>query len=465
VSTGFDLIILGGGPGGYAAAIRGAQNGLKVAVVEKSRLGGVCLNWGCVPTKALLKNAEYMHFLKEAHQWGFHYDNLKINFAEIVKRSRKVADISARGVNYLMKKNGITVIKGRGKLKDKSTVTVYDDGGNQVQTLSATHIIIATGGRPRMLPGIERDGKKILHSSDALILKEIPESMVIIGAGAIGVEFAYFYNSFGTKIYLIEMMPSILPGEDEEISRTLERIFQKAGMKILSNTKVNSIRVLKNEAKLSICTDGVDRSITAQSCLLAIGVQGNIEDIGLEEIGVKTKASAILVDRFMRTNVAGIYAIGDVAGEPRLAHIAFHEGIVCVDKIVGKATLAMDYSDFPRCIYCQPQVAGFGLTEKQARQKGYDVRVGSFPFSANGKARAIGQKSGFVKIIFSAPYGKILGAHILGPEATELIAELGIAKNLESTHEELYHSIHAHPTLSEAVMEAALDAFDKSIHI
>jgi dihydrolipoamide dehydrogenase len=465
VNNEFDLIILGGGPGGYVAAIRGAQSGLKVAIVEKSRLGGVCLNWGCVPTKALLKNAEYMHFLKEAGQWGFHFDNLAINFAEIIKRSRKVADISARGVNYLMKKNAITVIKGRGKLKDKSTVMVFDEGGNEIQTLSAAHIIIATGGRPRMLPGIKADGKKILTSSDALMLKKIPQSMIIIGAGAIGIEFAYFYHTFGTKISLVEMMPSILPGEDEAISHTLRRIYKKAGMEILTDTKVDSIRVLKNEVKLSITTAGSSRSLTAATCLVAAGVQSNIEDIGLEEIGIETEANAIVVDKFMRTNVAGVYAVGDVAGEPRLAHIASHEGIVCADKIAGKTTPAMDYSSFPRCIYCQPQVAGIGLTERQAREEGHDIRVGEFPFSANGKARAIGQKDGFVKVIFAAPYGKILGAHILGPEATELIAELSIAKNLESTHEEISHSIHAHPTLSEAVMEAALSAFGKPIHI
>jgi dihydrolipoamide dehydrogenase len=465
VKNEFDLIILGGGPGGYTAAIRGAQSGLNVAVVEKSRLGGVCLNWGCVPTKALLKNAEYMHFLKEADQWGFHYDNLEINFTEIIKRSRKVADISARGVNYLMKKNSITVIKGRGRLKDKSTVTVFDDGDNEIQTLSAAHIIIATGGRPRMLPGIRADGKKILTSSDALILKKIPKSMIIIGAGAIGIEFAYFYHAFGTKINLVEMMPAILPGEDEAISHTLKRTYKKAGIEILTDTKVDSIRALKNEVKLSVITDGGSRSLMAETCLVAVGVKSNIEDIGLEETGIRTKANAILVDNFMRTNVAGVYAVGDVAGEPRLAHIASHEGIVCVDKIAGKAGPAMDYSNFPRCVYCQPQVAGIGLTEKQAREEGYDVRVGKFPFSANGKARAIGQKNGFVKVIFAAPYGKILGAHILGPEATELIAELSIAKNLESTHEEIYHTIHAHPTLSEAVMEATLSAFGKPIHI
>lgn len=461
----FDLIVIGGGPGGYVAAIRGAQNGMNVALLEKARLGGVCVNWGCIPAKALLKNAEHMEFLKVADKWGFHFKDLQVNFTDIIKRSRKVADISFRGVNYLMKQNKITVISGNGKLTGKSKVTVFDDQGNEMQTLSAKHIIIATGGRPRMLPGIKADGKKILTSSDALILKKIPKSMIIIGAGAIGIEFAYFYHTFGTKISLVEMMPAILPLEDEEISQTLMRTYKKAGMEILTDTKVDSIQALKNEVKLSLTTDGRSRSLTAETCLVAVGVKGNIEDIGLEEIGIKTRGSAIVVDKFMRTNVPGIYAIGDVIGEPWLAHMASHEGMVCVDKIADKIVPAMDYTSYPRCIYCQPQVAGIGLTERQAREEGYDIRVGKFPFSANGKARANDQKTGFVKIIFEAPHGKILGAHILGSEATELIAELSIAKSLESTHEEIYHSIHAHPTLSEAIMEAALSAFGKPIHI
>ena len=461
----YDLIVLGGGPGGYVAAIRGARHGLKVAVIEKSRLGGVCLNWGCIPTKALLKNAEHMQLLQEADQWGFSFDNLKVDFAKIIKRSRQVADTSSKGVNYLMKQHNITVVKGRGKLADRSTVAVLNDAGEQTDNLTASHIIVATGGRARMLPGINVDGKRILTSSDALILKKIPQSMIIIGAGAIGMEFAYFYHTFGTKITVVEMLPSILPNEDEEISHTLKRIYQKAGMQILTGTKVESIQTDKSGVKISVATGGDKQQLIAETCLVAVGVQGNIEDIGLEAAGVRTEADAIVVDNFMRTNVAGIYAIGDVVGAPWLAHIASHEGIVCVDRIAGKETSGMDYSSFPGCTYCQPQVASIGLTEKQAREGGHDIKIGKFPFTASGKARAIGHKHGFVKAIFDARYGKILGAHILGPEATEMIAEFGLAKTLEGTNEEIAHTIHAHPTLSEAMMEATLDAFEGAIHI
>ena len=465
MSNEYDLIVLGGGPGGYVAAIRAARHGLKVAVVEKSRLGGVCLNWGCIPTKALLKNAEHMQFLQEADQWGFSFDNLKYDFAKIIKRSRQVADTSSKGVNYLMKQHNITVVKGHGKLADRSTVAVLNDAGEQTDNLTASHIIVATGGRARMLPGIKVDGKRILTSSDALILKKIPQSMIIIGAGAIGMEFAYFYHTFGTKITVVEMLPSILPNEDEEISHTLKRIYQKAGMQILTGTKVESIQTDKSGVKISVATGGDKQQLIADTCLVAVGVQGNIEDIGLEAAGVRTEAGAIVVDNFMRTNIAGIYAIGDVVGAPWLAHIASHEGIVCVDRIAGKETSGMDYSSFPGCAYCQPQVASIGLTEKQAREGGHDIKIGKFPFTASGKARAIGHKHGFVKVIFDARYGKILGAHILGPEATEMIAEFGLAKTLEGTNEEIAHTIHAHPTLSEAMMEATLDAFEGAIHI
>ena len=465
MSNEYDLIVLGGGPGGYVAAIRAARHGLKIAVVEKSRLGGVCLNWGCIPTKALLKNAEHMQFLQEADQWGFSFDNLKYDFAKIIKRSRQVADTSSKGVNYLMKQHNITVVKGRGKLADRSTVAVLNDAGERTDNLTASHIIVATGGRARMLPGIKVDGKRILTSSDALILKKIPQSMIIIGAGAIGMEFAYFYHTFGTKITVVEMLPSILPNEDEEISHTLKRIYQKAGMQILTGTKVESIQTDKSGVKISVATGGDKQQLIADTCLVAVGVQGNIEDIGLEAAGVRTEAGAIVVDNFMRTNIAGIYAIGDVVGAPWLAHIASHEGIVCVDRIAGKETSGMDYSSFPGCTYCQPQVASIGLTEKQAREGGHDIKIGKFPFTASGKARAIGHKHGFVKVIFDARYGKILGAHILGPEATEMIAEFGLAKTLEGTNEEIAHTIHAHPTLSEAMMEATLDAFEGAIHI
>ena len=465
MSNNYDLIILGGGPGGYVAAIRAARHGLKVAVVEKSRLGGVCLNWGCIPTKTLLKNAEHMQFLQEAGQWGFSFDNLKFDFAKIINRSRQVADTSSKGVSYLMKQHKITVVKGRGKLTDRSTVAILNDAGEQTDNLTAPHIIIATGGRARMLPGINADGKRILTSSDALILKKIPQSMVIIGAGAIGMEFAYFYHTFGTEITIVEMLPSILPNEDEEISHALRRIYEKAGMQILTGTQVESIQTDKTKVKIEVATGNDKKQLKAENCLVAVGVQGNIEDIGLEAAGVRTKAGAIVVDKFMHTNIPGIYAIGDVVGAPWLAHIASNEGIVCVDQIAGRAPAGMDYSSFPVCTYCQPQVASIGLTEKQAREGGHNIKIGKFPFTASGKARAIGHKHGFVKVIFDARYGKILGAHILGPEATEMIAEFGLAKTLESTNEEIAHTIHAHPTLSEAMMEATLDAFEGAIHI
>jgi len=465
MSNNYDLIVLGGGPGGYVAAIRGARHGLKVAVVEKSRLGGVCLNWGCIPTKALLKNAEHMQFLQEAGQWGFSFDNLKFDFAKIINRSRQVADTSSKGVSYLMKQHQIKVVKGRGKLTDRSTVAVLNDAGEQTDNLTAPHIIIATGGRARMLPGINADGKRILTSSDALILKKIPRSMVIIGAGAIGMEFAYFYHTFGTEITIVEMLPSILPNEDEEISHALRRIYEKAGMQILTGTKVESIQTDKTKVKIEVATGSDKKQLKAETCLVAVGVQGNIEDIGLEAAGVRTKAGAIIVDKFMHTNIPGIYAIGDVVGAPWLAHIASHEGIVCADQIAGRKPAGMDYSSFPGCTYCQPQVASIGLTEKQAREGGHDIKIGKFPFTASGKARAIGHKHGFVKVIFDARYGKVLGAHILGSEATEMIAEFGLAKTLESTNEEIAHTIHAHPTLSEAMMEATLDAFEGAIHI
>jgi dihydrolipoamide dehydrogenase len=461
----YDVIVIGSGPGGYVAAIRGARLGLKVALVEQSRLGGVCLNWGCIPTKALLKNAEHMQFLREADKWGFRFDNLQVDFSKIIKRSRKVADASSKGVNYLMKQHNITVVKGRGTLTDRSTVAVLDDAGEKIEILTASHIIIATGGRPRMLPGVETDGKRILTSSDALILKKLPQSMVIIGAGAIGMEFAYFYHTFGTKITVVEMLPSILPNEDEEISYSLKRIYEKAGMQILTGTKVESIQTDNSKIKISVETGDDKQQLNAETCLVAVGVQGNVENIGLEAVGVRADAGAIVVDEFMRTNIPGIYAIGDVVGAPWLAHIASHEGIVCVDRIAGKETLGMDYSSFPGCTYCQPQVASIGLTEKQAREKAHHIKIGKFPFTASGKARAIGHKHGFVKVIFDARYGKILGAHILGPEATEMIAEFGLAKTLEGTNEEIAHTIHAHPTLSEAMMEATLDAFEGAIHI
>jgi len=461
----FDIVVIGGGPGGYVAAIRASQNGLKTAIVEKAALGGVCLNWGCIPTKALLKSAEQMTFLKEAAKWGFAFDNLQFDFAHIIQRSRSIAQLNSRGVDLLMKKNKISVIKGAGTLADAATVAVMDNQGREIDRLTAKHIIIATGGRPRIIPGIEFDAKQIITSKEALSLKTPPRSMLIIGAGSIGVEFGYFYHAFGTQVQLVEMMPHILPTADTEISKTLERIFKKMGLTIYTETRVESLKKDKNQVTAKLTDSKGSKDISVDCCLVAIGVQGNFEGLGLEKIGVKLENSAIATDKFMRTNVAGIYAIGDVAGEPCLAHIASHEGIVCVDKIAGKKTSGMNYSNFPACTYCKPQVAAVGLTEQQAKDQGFDVRVGKFPFAASGKARAIGETEGFVKVIFDSRYRELLGAHIIGPQATELIAEFGLAKDLECNDEEITHTIHAHPTLSEAVLEATLNAFQEAIHI
>ena len=461
----FDVVVIGGGPGGYVAAIRASQNGLKTAIVEQADMGGVCLNWGCIPTKALLKSAEQMAFLNEASNWGFAFDNLKFDFAGIIQRSRTIAKENSRGVDYLMKKNKINVIRGTGTLKDRSTVAVKNAKGLEAGWMTANHIIIATGGRPRMIPGVQFDGKRIITSKEAMVMKNPPKSMMIIGAGSIGVEFGYLYHTFGTDIQLVEMMPRILPATDSEISQTLQRIYKKIGLKIYTGTRVASLKKDKTKVTAKLSDRNGSKEISADCCLIAIGVQGNVEGLGLEKIGVKLENNAIVTDKFMRTNVAGIYAIGDVVGEPCLAHIASQEAVVCVDKIVGKQTPGMIYSNFPGCTYCQPQVAGVGLTEQQAIDEGYDIRVGRYPFSANGKARAIGETEGFVKVIFDSKYSELLGAHIIGPQATELISEFGLAKTLECNDEEITQTIHAHPTLSEAMMEATLNVFQQAIHI
>ena len=461
----YDLVVIGGGPGGYVAAIRASQCGMRTAIVEKAAMGGVCLNWGCIPTKALLKSAEQMAFLNEASKWGFAFESLKFDFPDIIQRSRSIAEENSRGVDYLMKKNKVSVVKGTGTLIDTTTVAVNDGTGREIDRLTAKHIIIATGGRSRMIPGVKFDDKRIITSKEAMVMNKPPQSMIIIGAGSIGVEFGYLYHTFGTDIQLVEMMPQILPTADSEISKALQRIFAKKGMTIYVGTRVESLKNDKTKVTAIVSDGKGSKNISADCCLVAIGVQGNVEGLGLEKIGVKLENNAIITDRFMRTNVAGIYAIGDVTGEPCLAHIASHEGIVCVDKIVGKETPGMNYSNFPGCTYCKPQVASVGLTEQQAIEEGYDIRVGRYPFAANGKARAIGETEGFVKVIFDTKYSELLGAHIIGPQATELIAEFGLAKALECNDAEITHTIHAHPTLSEAAMEATLNVFQKAIHI
>ncbi|MBS4029257.1 MAG: dihydrolipoyl dehydrogenase [Ignavibacteriales bacterium] len=460
----FDVSIIGGGPGGYVAAIRASQLGLKTAIVEKDKLGGVCLNWGCIPTKALLKNAEIYNQFKHAEEFGISYSNLKVDFKKVIERSRKVALLNSKGVEYLMKKNKIEHISGFGKLKAKGLIEVSKDG-KVIEEIKSKHTIISTGARPRTIPGITVDGKKVITSTEAMTLQSIPKSMVIIGAGAIGIEFAYFYNSFGTKVTVVEMMPNILPVEDKEISKLLESNFKKNGIEILTDTKVENVTAGKNDVTIVVSNKDGKKSLKAEIALNAIGVQGNIENIGLETLGIKVEKGWIIVDDFGKTNVDGIYAIGDVAGPPWLAHVASKEGIVCVENIAGKKPQPIDWDNIPGCTYCQPQVASVGLTEEKAITAGYQIKVGRFPFSASGKARAIGETDGLVKLIFDTKYGELLGAHILGSEATEMLAELNVAKSLEATGESIFGTMHAHPTLSEAIMEAAENAYGHSIHI
>ncbi len=459
----YDIAIIGGGPGGYVAAIRAAQLGFKTAVIEKDKLGGVCLNWGCIPTKALLRNAEIYNHFKHANEFGISYENLQFDFKKIIKRSRDVALRNSKGVEYLFKKHKIDLISGHGKIVGKGNIEVSKDG-KLAETINTKHTIIATGARPRSIPGVEIDRKKIISSSEAMILNEPPKSMLIIGAGAIGVEFAYFYNTFGTKVTLVEMMPSILPTEDKEITKLLESNLKKAGIEILTDTKVEKVIVGEN-VKLTVSTKEGSKEIVGDVALMAIGVQGNVENIGLGEIGIKNEKSFIKIDKYYRTNIDGIWAIGDIIGPPLLAHVASAEGITCVEAIAGKNPPTVDYENIPGCTYCQPQVASIGLTEEKAIEQDYQIKVGRFPFTASGKARAIGETDGLVKLIFDAKYGELLGAHILGGDATETIAELGVAKTLESTAHELIKTVHAHPTLSEAVMEAAANAMGEAIHI
>ncbi len=457
----FDVIIIGGGPGGYVAGIRAGQLGLKTLVVEKDKLGGVCLNWGCIPTKALIKNAEVLTTFKHAEDFGFSFDNLKVDFSKAVKRSRDIATKSSKGIEFLFKKNKVEHLYATAKIVTKGVVEIDQQG--KKEKINAKHIIISTGARPRILPNIPIDYKQIITSTEAMILHEVPKRMVVIGSGAIGSEFAYIYNAYGTKVTIVEMLDSLLPVEDREITKILRRNFEKSGIEVLVDTKVESVTTGK-EATVKISNkDGV-KEIKADIVLSAIGVQGNIENLGLEALGVKTAKSFINVDKTLKTNIDGIYAIGDVAGPPCLAHKASHEGIVCVDAIAGKHPHAVDYENIPGCTYCQPQVASVGMTEEKARAVGKDIKIGRYSFRSHGKALALNETEGMVKLIFDAKYGELLGAHIIGPEATEMIAELVTARTLETTAEQIYNTIHAHPTLSEGIAEAALDAYGRALH-
>lgn len=461
----YDLIVIGSGPGGYVAAIRGAQLGLKTAIVEKSELGGVCLNWGCIPTKALLKSAQVFHYVSKAADYGVTISgDFNADFEGMVKRSREVAGAMSKGVQFLLKKNKIEVINGFGKVKPGKIVEVTDPEG-KTSEITASHIIIATGARSRQLPGLPQDGKKIIGYREAMTLPKQPQSMVVVGSGAIGSEFAYFYNTIGTKVTLIEYLPAIVPLEDEDVSKELERSFKKAGMKIMTGAEVTSVDTSGELSKVMVKTKKGEELIEAEVVLSAVGISTNLEGIGLEETGIKSENGKIMIDDFYRTNIDGYYAIGDVVRGPALAHVASHEGIICVEHIAGKHVEPLDYGNIPGCTYTSPEVASVGLTEKAAREKGYDVLVGKFPFSASGKAKAAGSPEGFVKVIFDKKYGEWLGCHMVGANVTEMIAEAVVARKLETTGEEIIKSVHPHPTMSEAIMEATAAAYGEVIHL
>ena len=463
----YQIAILGGGPGGYVAAIRAGQLGFKTVVIDKDNLGGICLNWGCIPTKSLLKNAEIYDTIKNhSSDFGIKVQGLEYDFSRIIKRSREIADRMAKNVEILVKKYKVDRVRGFGKFVSSNELEILDNDGKKINSITADKIIIATGARPKVLPSIPVDKKFIITSSEAMVLSEVPKEMIIIGAGAIGVEFAYFYSVLGTKVTIVEMMDTILPIEDREVSETLARSFRKRGIEIFTKTSVEKAIVKGDKVLVTINANGEKKELSADKVLNAIGVTGNVEGIGLEELGVEIFKNHIKVNKSTyETNVKGIYAIGDVIGPPWLAHVASHEGIHCIEKIKGLHVQDIDYGNIPGCTFCQPQVASIGLTEAKAKEAGYEIKVGKFPFMASGKAFAIGERDGFVKFIFDAKYGEILGVHIIGSEATEMIAEAGLAKSLEATGESIYKTIHAHPTLAEAFMEAAAQAYGEAIHI
>ena len=457
----YNVIIIGGGPGGYVAAIRAAQLGKKVAVVEANHLGGICLNWGCIPTKALLKNAEVYDIVKNAKKYGIEVGDVTVNWEKMIKRSRDVAKRLSKGIEFLMKKNKIDYISARGKLLGNGKVETTDADG-KITEISAENIIIATGARAKYFPGMEPDGNQVITYKEAMIPERQPKSLVIIGAGAIGVEFAHFYHTFGTEVTLIEALPNILPVEDEDISVELGKLFKKRKMNILTNTMVDKIEKLKSKVKVYL-KDG--EIIEAEKALIAVGVKGNVEDLGLEECSISVEKGWIKVNGYLQTSQSNVYAIGDVAGPPWLAHKASAEGIIAAEHSAGLKPEPMKYDNIPGCTYCHPEVASVGFTEKAAKEKGYEIKIGNFPFRGLGKSMAVGDTDGFVKVIYDAKYGEMLGCHIIGAEATNLITEAVIARNLETTHHEVLKTIHPHPTLSEAIMEATADALGEAIHI
>ena len=459
----FDVIVLGSGPGGYVTAIRASQLGMKVAVIEKENLGGICLNWGCIPTKALLKSAQVFEYINHAEEFGINVKSADADFPAIIKRSRDVAEGMSGGIAYLLKKNKVEVINGFGKIKKGNKVSVTADGKST--EYSAKHIIIATGARSRELPNLPQDGKKIIGYREALTLSSPPKKMVIVGSGAIGVEFAYFYNAMGVDVTIVEFMPNIVPVEDVDVSKQLQRSLKKTGIKIMTKSSVESVDTKGTGCKVLVKTKKGKETIECDVVLSAVGITANIENIGLEEVGIKTDRDRILVDDYYNTNVDGYYAIGDVLPTQALAHVASAEGITCVEQIAGHNPETIDYGNIPGCTYASPEIASVGMTEAKAKEEGYEIKVGKFPFTASGKASAAGHKDGFVKVIFDAKYGEWLGCHMIGYNVTEMIAEAVVARKLETTGYEILKAIHPHPTMSEAVMEAVADAYDEVIHI
>ncbi|HEY1010158.1 MAG TPA: dihydrolipoyl dehydrogenase [Sphingobacteriaceae bacterium] len=460
----YDLIVIGSGPGGYVAAIRASQLGLKTAIVERESLGGICLNWGCIPTKALLKSAQVFEYINHAADYGINVNGSDVDFNAVIKRSRSVAEGMSKGVQFLMKKNKIDVIMGTGKIKKGGKVEVKAADGS-VKEYTAKHTLLATGARSRELPNIKQDGKKVIGYRQAMVLPEQPKSMVVMGSGAIGVEFAYFYSTLGTKVTIVEYLDNIVPVEDEEVSKQLLRSFKKAGINIMTGAAVVSVDTSGNGCKVQVKTANGVQTIECDIVLSAVGITPNIENIGLEEVGVKTDKGRLIVDDFYKTNIEGVYAIGDIVKGQALAHVASAEGIICVEKIAGHHPEPLDYNNIPGCTYCSPEIASVGYTEKAAKEAGYEVKVGKFPFSASGKASASGHKDGFIKVIFDAKYGEFLGAHMIGANVTEMIAEVVVARKLETTGMDIVKSVHPHPTMSEAIMEAAADAYGEVIHL
>ncbi|GHC63946.1 dihydrolipoyl dehydrogenase [Ulvibacter litoralis] len=455
----YDVIVLGSGPGGYVTAIRASQLGLKTAIIEKESLGGVCLNWGCIPTKALLKSAQVFDYLKHAEDYGLTVKEYDKDFDKVVARSRGVADGMSKGVQFLLKKNKIDVINGFGKIKPGKKVDV--DG----KEYSADHIIIATGARSRELPNLPQDGKKVIGYREAMTLKKQPKSMIVVGSGAIGVEFAHFYNAMGTDVTIVEFLPNLVPLEDEDVSKQFERSFKKAGIKVMTNSSVEKVDTSGKTVKATVKTKKGEEILEADIVLSAVGIASNLENIGLEDVGIVTDKNKIMVNDWYQTNIPGYYAIGDVVPGPALAHVASAEGITCVEKIAGLHVEAIDYGNIPGCTYATPEIASVGMTEKQAKEAGYELKVGKFPFSASGKASASGAKDGFVKVIFDAKYGEWLGCHMIGAGVTDMIAEAVLGRKLETTGHEVLKTIHPHPTMSEAVMEAVADAYGEVIHL